>query len=187
MKRTLLSITVAGSLSVASTAALAGQEWKETSKDAWIDGKAETVLLMNGNLNSFSIDTDVNDGVVVLNGEVENEVDKALAEELVVSLEGVKAVKNNLTVGKDAAGKQESVKERNQFLATLRDAKIATVVKTRLLLESEVSGTGINVNVENGKVILKGKVKSDAEKDLAIQIAKNTNDARDVEDQLQVK
>lgn len=187
MKHTMISIVVAGSLAVASAGAFAGQEWKETSKDAWIDGKAETVLLMNANLNSFRIDTDVKNGVVVLSGEVENEVDKALAEELVVSLEGVKEVRNNLSVTQGDAQQQGSDKERNKFLATLRDAKIATVVKTRLLLESEVSGTGINVDVENGKVILKGKVKTDAEKDLAVQIARNTNDTRDVEDQLQVK
>lgn len=187
MKRTMLSIAMAGTLAISSGSVLAGQEWEESSKDAWIDGKAETVLLMNGNLNSFNIDTDVEDGVVVLSGDVETEVDKALAEELVVSLDGVKGVKNNINISEASADAKENDQERSQFLATLRDAKIATVVKTRLLLESEVSGTDINVDVERGKVILNGKVQSDAEKDLAVQIAKNTNDTRDVVDQLQVK
>ena len=38
------------------------QDWKDGAKDAWIDGKAETTLLLNTNLNSFDIITDVKDG-----------------------------------------------------------------------------------------------------------------------------
>ena len=76
--------------------------WENESKDAWIDGKAETVLLMNTNLNNFDINTDVKNGKVVLTGKVESELDKELAEELVLSLDGVLGVNNELTVVKNA-------------------------------------------------------------------------------------
>lgn len=161
------------------TTALAGNEWKETAKDAWIDGKAETTLLLNGNLNSFNINTDVKGGVITLTGKVESEVDKALAEELLENLDGVSRVNNKLTV-------MESPDKGNKDFSALKDAKIATVVKTRLLFESEVSGTSIDVDAKNGVVTLEGEVDSDAEKDLAIAIAKNTDDVTKVIDKLEV-
>ena len=178
MKRTTLSMLMALAL---TTTTVAANDWKDGAKDAWIDGKAETTLLLNGNLNSFAIDTQVKNGVVTLTGEVESDVDKALAAELVEGLEGVSSVENKLMV-----------KEGNQTTAdpkavsALKDAKIATVVKTSLLFEPETSGTSIDVDVANSVVTLSGVVDSDAEKDLAIAKAKNTKDVVDVVDKLTV-
>ena len=72
---------------VLGTTAMGAQasSWENESKDAWIDGKAETVLLMNTNLNNFDINTDVKNGKVMLTGKVNSDVDKELAEELVLS------------------------------------------------------------------------------------------------------
>jgi hyperosmotically inducible protein len=177
MKRTTLAMMMA--LAFATTT-VAANDWKDGAKDAWIDGKAETTLLLNGNLNSFDINTDVKNGKVTLTGKVKSDVDKALAEELIENLDGVTGVDNQLTVvnsGQAADSKEGSA---------LKDAKIATVVKTRLLFESEVSGTSINVDADNGVVTLQGEVDSDAEKDLAVAIAKNTSDVTRVIDKLQV-
>ena len=177
MKRTTLTMMMALAL---TTTAVAANDWKDGAKDAWIDGKVETTLLLNGNLNSFDINTDVKNGAVTLTGKVESDVDKALAEELVENLDGVTGVENKLTVmasDSKAAGEDSS---------GLKDAKIATVVKTRLLFESEVSGTDIDVDAKNGVVTLQGEVESDAEKDLAVAIAKNTTDVSRVIDKLDV-
>ncbi|WNO59578.1 BON domain-containing protein [Rheinheimera sp. MMS21-TC3] len=180
MKRTTLAVMMTFALA-ATSATVAANDWKDASKDAWIDGKAETTLLLNGNLNSFSIDTDVKNGVVTLTGKVESEVDKALAEELIENLDGVESVDNKLMV-EHSDKKRDQNKDGN----ALKDAKITTVVKTRLLFESEVSGTSINVDTKNGTVTLKGEVDSSAEKDLAITIAKNTKDVKNVVDKLRV-
>jgi hyperosmotically inducible protein len=59
-------------------------------------------------------------------------------------------------------------------------------VKTRLLFSADVSGSDINVDVAHGVVTLKGTVSSDAERDLALTIAKNTDDVKDVVDELRV-
>jgi hyperosmotically inducible periplasmic protein len=138
-------------------------------------GKAESTLLFNTNLNSFDIDTDVKDGTVILTGKVSSAVDKALAEELVASLEGVNDVENNLSIVADT-----KTNDKDETMQVLLDSKVETVVKTRLLFESEVSGLDIEVDVKDGVVTLTGVVKSDAERDLAVAIAKNTNDVKDV-------
>lgn len=180
MKRTTLAMMM--TLALTATASVAANDWKDGAKDAWIDGKAETTLMLNGNLNSFDINTDVKNGRVTLTGKVNSEVDKALAEELLENLDGVSGVDNQLTVMDSADKTKRSDKENSG----LKDAKIATVVKTRLLFESEVSGTSIDVDANNGVVTLEGDVESSAEKDLAIAIAKNTNDVTRVIDKLQV-
>ncbi len=180
MKRTTCSLIIAAALSTASMSASAENDWKDTANDAWIDGKAETTLLFNGNLDSFDINTDVKNGVVTLTGKVDTEVDKALAEELIESLDGVKDVENMLTV----VNEEES--DTAKIAQSLRDSKVEAVVKTRLLFESEVSGTDIEVEVDEGVVKLIGTVDSDAERDLAITIAKNTDDVKDVVDNLTI-
>ncbi|WP_043319181.1 BON domain-containing protein [Microbulbifer sp. HZ11] len=152
---------------------------KSAVSDAWLDGKAETVLLLNENLNNFTINTDVSDGVVLLTGEVESNVDRRLAEELISSVDGVKSVENKLSI---ANNEPIGEKINREYV----DAKIATVVKTRLLMDREVAGTDIDVTSKNGTIILRGLVQSGAEKDLAEAIARNTNDVDKVENKLKV-
>jgi osmotically-inducible protein OsmY len=172
----VLATLLVGSISLNVAAA---QDWKDEAKDAWIDGKAETTLLLNTNLNSFGIITDVKNGNVTLTGKVESRVDKALAAELIKSLEGVKEVDNKLTVMNKDEGNSDVVN-------TLVDSKVATVVKTRLLFSTEVSGTQINVDVIDGVVTLNGEVESDAERQLALKIAENTTDVKKVVDKIKV-
>ena len=192
MKRSLISMIVATTL---TTAAYAGDmdtdnKWEKGAKDAWIDGKAEATLLFNGNLDSFDINTDVKNGNVVLTGKVENSVDKKLAEELVANIDGVTSVDNKLTVvsDKDMEGDMSDDMEDtvDEGTSELTDAKIATVIKPRLLMDTDISGFDIDVDVENGVVTLTGDVDSDAERDLAVEIAKNASDVKDVESNLRV-
>ena len=190
MKRSILSLLVAGTL---TTSAFAGSmdtanKWEEGAKDAWIDGKAEATLLFNGNLNSFDINTDVQNGKVILTGKVDNSVDKKLAEELVANIDGVTDVDNQLTVVEEHDSEAMDGDDMDMDSATgkLTDAKIATVIKTRLLMDSDISCFDIDVDVEQGNVTLTGTVDSDAERDLAVEIAKNATDVTDVEDNLKV-
>ena len=85
-------------VSAFSASAADSNQWKDSAQDGWIDGKAEATLLFNGNLNSFDINTDVKQGVVYLTGNVDSDVDKRLAGELVRNIDGVKKVDNQLTV-----------------------------------------------------------------------------------------
>ncbi|AFT78792.1 hypothetical protein AMBLS11_11075 [Alteromonas macleodii str. 'Black Sea 11'] len=192
MKRSLISMIVATTL---TTAAYAGDmdtdnKWEKGAKDAWIDGKAEATLLFNGNLDSFDINTDVKDGNVVLTGKVENSVDKKLAEELVANIDGVVSVENKLTIvaddDMDSDLSDDAEDAVDEGTSELTDAKIATVIKTRLLMDTDISGFDIDVDVENGVVTLTGEVDSDAERDLAVEIAKNASDVKDVENNLRV-
>ena len=180
MKR-MTNIALSTVLLTSSTMALANQQsWKDESFDAWIDGKAETTLLLNGNLNSFDINTEVHDGVVTLTGDVDSDVEKSLAGELVIGLEGVESVENKLSVlNKDK-------ETDNEAMTALTDTKITTVVKTRLLMADDISAMDIEVTTSDSVVLLAGNVDSKAEHDLAINLARNTEDVVSVVDKLEV-
>lgn len=183
VKRTILIGLVAMASITTSFSTLADErsnDWKATANDAWIDGKVEATLLFNGQLNTFDINTDVSNGKVILTGKVGSEVDKRLATELAESIDGVSEVDNRLSVvtPQDYEGKWDT------FTSDMKDAKIATVIKTRLLLESELSGTDIDVDVSQGVVRLSGTVRNSSERDLAVAIAKNTADVSDVKSEL---
>tara|TARA_Y100000034_G_scaffold55954_2_gene68598 strand:- start:32393 stop:32935 length:543 start_codon:yes stop_codon:yes gene_type:complete len=179
MKNNKLKIlTITTALLLGGNAMATENTWKEKSKDAWIDGKVETTILFNSELNNFDINTDVKNGNVILTGKVENSVDKKLAEELVTGIDGVKDVDNQLTIV------NENMEDESNW--GLVDAKIATVVKTKFLFDSDIHGTDIDVDVENGVVTLSGNVKSDAEEDLVVTTAENVSDVKEVVNKLQV-
>lgn len=183
--KTMIAALVLGTTAMGAQAS----SWENESKDAWIDGKAETVLLMNTNLNNFDINTDVKNGKVTLTGKVKSDLDKELAEELVLSLDGVMDVDNQLTVVKDknaAMKKDKDMDGDDSAESDLTDAKITTVITTRYLFNSEVSGTNIDVDTDQGVVTLNGTVNSEAEKQLAVKIASNAEDVRDVKDNLTI-
>ncbi len=147
--------------------------------DSWLDGKVETTLLFNPNLNSFDVHTQVKDGVVTLTGAVKNDIQKQLADELASDIQGVTKVDNQLTVSDQASLSQEMVKE-------LTDAKIATVVKSRLIINPGISESSIHVSVKDGIVSLNGSVPDGKMKDLAGVLAQKTHDVQSVDNNLQI-
>ncbi len=66
--------------------------------DGWLWTKARFELAAASDLRDSTINVDVSDGVVTLTGTVANAAQKAKAEQIVKSLDGVKAVKNMLKV-----------------------------------------------------------------------------------------
>lgn len=177
MKRSILAVALISGL--ATTAYAGDNKWEKGAKDAWIDGKAESVILFDTNLNSFDINTDVKNGVVTLTGKVDNQTEKELAGELVVGIDGVDSVNNELTVVNTSTSMDDE--------SVLTDIKISAVVKSRLLFNSETSGTDISVDVDKGVVTLSGTVRSNAEKDLAMTIAQNAEDVAQVVNRMKVK
>ena len=70
---------------------------------------------------------------------------------------------------------------------TIDDATITTRVKTSLLNDPDVGGLRIDVDTFKGVVTLSGRVKSQAEKERAISIARSTSGVVEVKDALQIE
>jgi len=180
MKKFTNKTLLAAILVTSSCTAVADNTWQKETLDAWIDGKAETTLLLNANLNSFDINTDVNNQIVTLTGSVEDKTEKSLAQELILSLDDVNSINNQLTI----VPKGET--KTSEAVQTLTDTSITTIVTTRLLMNTDVSGTHIDVQTKDNVVILKGSVSSNHEHELALSIANSSPNVEKVVDKLEV-
>ena len=69
---------------------------------------------------------------------------------------------------------------------TIDDTTITTRVKTAMLNDPQVGGLKIDVDTFKGVVTLSGSVKSQAEHDKAIALARQTSGVAEVKDALQV-
>jgi osmotically-inducible protein OsmY len=176
-----------------SMSALAGDdhskadEWQGKAHDAWIDGKIEASYTLNRYLNPFAIDTEVKNGVVMLSGEVESEIDKELAGEIARGTAGVTEVHNELQVvtGSRDANRQQ-VGDTRDFGDFVDDATITARVKYALIANGSTEGLAINVDTMNREVTLTGEVDSDQQKQLAERIAGNVDGVADVKSELKV-
>ncbi len=157
-------------------------------KDAWLDGKLESALLFNEHLNSFAIDTEVKSGTVYLTGAVESDIDRDLAGEIAKSIKGVTAVENKLAIDKAkvSMADQDDSDSRKGVRQSVANATLTARIKTEFLVNSNIGGLAIDVDSSDGEVTLSGDVKSEQEKKLAEQIAKNTSGTRSVQNRLSV-
>ena len=160
------------------------QEFTGEAHDAWLDGKLEATYLVNRGLSPFDIETHVSSGEVLLTGAVKNEAQKQLAEEIALSVEGIKSVDNQLAVKEDA--KMRDASEGPSFADQVEDATLTALLKTKLVLESEIKARDINVDVQNRTAMLEGTVANATESELAEYIAKNTEGVRGVENRLEI-
>ncbi len=183
MNRTLTLLTLVGTLAAAPAFAA-----KPTGQpgDAWIQGKIETVYLLNRHLNGFAIDTDVKGGAVHLTGKVESDIDRDLAGELAKGVDGVVSVKNDLVVA-EKSRVAAAQGDHRPFGVWVEDVTTTARVKTKLLTDKNISGLKINVDTKGDVVTLAGEVGSSEQKQLAEQLARNTGDVKDVHNQLVIR
>jgi osmotically-inducible protein OsmY len=189
MKKALAIATLATMVSLASLGAFADSSTFEgATKDAWLTGKLETAFVLNGHLNPFAIETDVDGGVVHLTGVVKDDIDRDLAEEIAKGIDGVIEVKNDLEV--DEAGAEAAAKERaagnRDFGSWVDDATTTAAIKSKLLGSANTKGLKIDVDTADDVVTLSGRVGSAEESRLAEEIAENTGDVKTVRNNLVV-
>lgn len=147
--------------------------------DAWLLTKVKTTLLFHRSVSALT-EVDVKDGIVTLRGDAENQAQKDLTTEYVMDIEGVKDVKNEMTVAKGA-------KEKRTTGDKIDDSSITAQVKMSLLYHRSTSGLKTKVETKDGVVTLRGKAKNAAEKDLATKFAKDVNGVKSVENLMTIE
>lgn len=70
----------------------------ESIEDAWIHAKIRTKLLADGEFPGGSLNVDVKDQVVTLRGSVATAADKAKAEQVAKTTDGVKSIRNQVVI-----------------------------------------------------------------------------------------
>lgn len=99
-------------------------------KDARLEGALQTALSLNEMLNPFRIQVEVEGPRARLVGEVENEVERQLAEQVALATRGIEQVDNQLRVNAELV---ERPLELRAYAQRLEDATLAAVIRARLL------------------------------------------------------
>jgi len=148
------------------------------NSDAWLTAKVKTMLLFHRNV-SVMTDVDTTNGIVTLKGKATSSAQLDLTTELVKDVDGVKGVKNEMTIGKIAQKKQT-------VGGKIDDASITAQVKMTLLYHRSTSAINTSVTTKRGVVTLTGKAKNAAEKDLAAKYVNDVNGVKGVNNQMTI-
>jgi len=146
--------------------------------DAWLTTKVKTMLLFHRNVSAMT-EVDTKDGIVTLRGEATSQAQKDLTTEYAKDVEGVKDVKNEITVTK-------TPKKTRTAGEKIDDSSITAQVKMTLLYHRSTSALKTSVTTKKGVVTLSGKAKNAAEKDLATKFANDVNGVKEVKNQMTI-
>lgn len=148
--------------------------------DAWMALKIRGRLLVKGHVSATTTDVAVKDGVALLTGTAENSAQRELTEVYAGEIDGVKSVKNEITIKETpAAGRTAG--------DTMDDASITSQVKYALLTHKSTSALQTKVTTTDGVIVISGEASSDAEKSLVTKLAQDVRGTKSVTNNMTVK
>jgi osmotically-inducible protein OsmY len=136
------------------------------------EGSIWTAWALNKHLSPFNLSVKVDHGVAVLEGKVENQVDRELAEQIALDTAGIERVDNRLSVDEalsEHPGAPQPIAQR------LQDATLTATIKSKLLWNSMTQGLDISVSTAEGVVTLKGRAQTADAKQMAGRLATDTD------------
>jgi hyperosmotically inducible protein len=162
---------VASALAFAAPAAFADQP-----HDAWITTKVKMGLLTAEQVDALGINVDTFDGRVTLHGQVESEAEKQQAEQSARKVEGVRDVRNLLSV----------VPAERSERAEVEDEELKRQVENVLERDQALAGSDIEVkSVNAGTVVLAGDAKTLSAHRRALEDARSVQGVRRVASEIE--
>ncbi|MFI5296308.1 MAG: BON domain-containing protein [Thermodesulfovibrionales bacterium] len=155
-------------------------DYPAEKSDAWLSAKVKATLLLHQNV-SAKTEVSTKDGIVTLQGDATSLAEKDLTTEYARDVEGVKDVRNEMTVS-DTSGKTSRT-----VIEQIDDASITAQVKMALLFHRSTSALYTSVRTMHGVVTLSGKARNAAEKDLAAKLVKDIKGVKNVENQMTIE
>lgn len=165
---------------------LSAEDTADKLNDARMEGRIHMAYALNEHLSTFDLDIEVKGSDAVISGDVEDEVQKDLAEQVAVSIEGVESVDNQIKINDQYNHKVRSNDAGRSFRDSISDTTTTATVKSKLLWNGNTGGLDINVSTKNGYVTLEGQADSEASKSLAERLTANTDGVRSVDNNIQV-
>jgi len=132
--------------------------------DGWLSTKVKTTLLFHRNVSASSTDVYVKDGIVTLRGEASSLAQKELTTEYARDVEGIKEVKNEMTVAKSPASPVPAASDQ------IDDASITAQIKSSLRAHYSTSALKTKIVTMDGVVTVTGVARNEAEKSLVTKL-----------------
>jgi hyperosmotically inducible periplasmic protein len=139
--------------------------------DKWLVMKVKAALSFHRNVNASATEVTAEGGTVTLKGEASSIAQKELTTEYAQDVEGVKTVKNEMTVAETKAEPARTIAEK------IDDASITAQIKGSLLAHRSTSALKTGIETRDGVVTVSGIASNPAEKSL---VTKLINDIRGV-------
>jgi hyperosmotically inducible protein len=153
----------------------------DENSDTWIGMKVKFIIMFHGNVSNIKTDVDVKDGIVTLRGQASSEAQKELTTEYAKDVEGVKSVKNDMTVEKT---KQTTVEKVSEYID---DASITSQVRLALLFHRSTSVVKTKVETKDGVVTVSGTAKNNAEKELVGKLVNNIKGVKTLKNKMTIE
>jgi osmotically-inducible protein OsmY len=179
--RTLAEDTVSdlpGVKSVVNKITVTGTQPAPASDD-WITMKVKSSLAFHKNVSASATEVSTAGGVVTLKGVAPSKAAKALTGEYAKDVDGVKEVRNELTVN-EKAHPHETVGE------AIDDSSITAQIKTSLLFHKSVRAMATKIITKGGVVSVHGQAKTEAEKEKVTRLAEDIKGVKKVSNHMTV-
>jgi osmotically-inducible protein OsmY len=139
-------------------------------------------------VNGINTKVQVNNGIVTLRGEASSKAQKQLTTEYARDVDGVKTVKNEMTVLTAAMkpGQTTMGEKMNDVSESMDDASITGQVKMSLLFHRSTSANNTKVETKEGVVTLYGKADNAAEKNLVTKLVNDINGVKRVNNRMTI-
>jgi hyperosmotically inducible protein len=168
-------------LALVATSGLANADAKQDILEARQETQIWTTYALSPYLRAHDLKVEVNNGKAILTGMVDEDINKELAKEIALGVDGIKDVDNQIVVKSDYVPKTV---ERS-YGEKIDDVTIVAAVKSRLIW-SKFSYISTKVESKAGRVVLTGNVESTEAKSAATRLAKSTRGVVAVSNQLNV-
>lgn len=140
----------------------------------------KSMLMLHRSVNGFGTTVSADAGKITLTGEAINEAQKQLTSEYAGDVEGVKDVKNEMTVSKVQKPEKETLGQK------IDDASITAQIKVSLFFHRSTRVTKTQVKTQDGVVTLSGMAKNKAERELVTKLVNDINGVTRVNNQMTI-
>jgi osmotically-inducible protein OsmY len=123
----------------------------------------------------------VKDGMVTLRGNASSQAQKELSAEYAKDVDGVKDLKNEMTVSQTGKNIPQTPGEK------IDDASITAQVKMALLIHRSTSTLNTTVTTKRGVVTVGGKARNAAEKDLVAKLVRDIHGVKSVKNKMTIE
>ena len=145
-----------------------------------VKDKVDTAMTQN-NLGVVKVSQDRDKGVITLSGDVESDDQKAQATNVAAQAAPGYAISNEL--GVRPVGQESQAKAVDSNL----DDGIENNFKASLKAHKNLDDQHISYDAKNGTLVLKGSVKTPAQRDQAQKLAKAVPNVKEVVNEIQVR
>lgn len=151
------------------------------SSDAWLTSRVKTTLLYHRSVKGAATEVSSIDGVVTLRGTAVSHAQKQLTAEYAKDVEGVKDVKNEMTVLESTKKAPRTIGEK------IDDSSITAQVKMTLLNHRSTSALHTSVRTKRGVVTVSGEAKNASEKKLITKLANDIQGVNHVRNNMTIE